>query len=331
MSSFVTATHEIRYLDEIKHLFAIDFDCLLSKETYSRPLRTYHLIKSEAKCQFLKNGNRCGQEHSHGFAVECINGQRVLIGNCCAFNHLGLDDEQVSKALLALGSAERMSIRSHQLNERLQGRTNLITRVKSALKQLRHLETQIHRIREAFPESVFESLVERWRRNSFQITWEYQITKKDETAKGKDTFERRWYPHIYGFLKGLGLWLDLDAQGYQEKLYSFLHRVESIPTKKRLTKAELLETEAIFRELGALSVIEREFVAQQKFIRDFLEPENLVLTVQLVKTQTLRAKNVEAVQQLTSSLLGVRPERFVAEVDQNLKKRYGATGIRIAS
>lgn len=331
MSSFLTATHEIRYLDEIKSFFAIDFDCLLSKENYARPLRSYHLIKSEAKCQFLKKGSRCGQEHSHGFAVECIGGQRVLIGNCCAFNHLGLDDEQLRKTLLELSSAERISIRTHQINERLKERTELITRVKNALKQLRHLEAQIFRIREAFPEVVFEHLVERWRRNSLQITWEYQITKKDKNAKGKDAIERRWYPHICGFLKGLGLWLALDAHGYQEKLYSFLHQVEAIPTKKRLTKDEVRETEGIFRELGALSVIEREFGAQQKLIFDFLEPANLILTVQLVKTQTLRAKNVEAVQRLTSTLLGVRPERFVAEVDYDLKQRYGATGIRIAS
>ncbi|WIE49864.1 hypothetical protein [Pseudomonas sp. GM17] len=123
----------------------------------------------------------------------------------------------------------------------------------------------------------------------------------------------------------------MDAQNYQEKLYAFLHRVEAIPTKKRLSKVELDETEAIFRELGAISVIERELGTQQKLILDFLEPTNLLLTVQLVKTQTLRAGNVEAVQRLTSTLLGVRPDRFVAEVDQNLIRRYGATGIRIAS
>nr|WP_315444923.1 hypothetical protein [uncultured Pseudomonas sp.] len=331
MSSPLTATHEIRYLDEIKSLFAIDFDCLLSKENYARPLRSYHLIKSEAQCQFLKKGSRCGQEHSHGFAVECVGGQRVLIGNCCAFNHLGLDDDQVKKNLLELGSAERVSIRTYQINERLKERAELTTRIKNALKQLRHLESQILRIREAFPEEIFEHLVERWRRDSLQVIWEYQITKKDETAKGKDAVERRWYPHICGFLKGLGPWLDLDAQRYQEKLYSFLHRVEAIPTKKRLTKAELSETESTLRDVGALSVSERELGTQQKLITDFLDPANLLLTVQLVKTQTLRAKNVQAMQRLTSTLLDVRPERFVAEVDQDLKRRYGATGIRIAS
>ena len=331
MSSPLTVTHEIRYLEEIKSLFAIDFDCLVSKETYSHPLRSYHLIKSEAQCQFLKKGSRCGQEHSHGYAVECKGGQRVLIGNCCAFNHLGLDDDQVRNALRELNAAERVSIRAHKIIERLQERAELLTRVKTALKQLRQIEAQIFRIREAFPEVVFDNLIERWRRNSLQVTWEYQITKKDDKAKGKDAIERRWYPHICGLIRGLGLWLDLDAQNYQEKLYAFLHRVEAIPTKKRLSKAEQDATESIFRELGAIAVIEREFAAQQKLITDFLEPSNLVLTVQLVKTQTLRAKNVEAVQQLTSTLLGVRPERFVAEVDQDLIRRYGATGIRIAS
>ncbi|WP_122614162.1 hypothetical protein [Pseudomonas viridiflava] len=331
MSSPLTATHEIRYLEEIKSLFAIDFDFLLSKETYSRPLRSYHLIKSEAQCQFIKKGHRCGQEHSHGFAVECKGGQRVLIGNCCAFNHLGLDDDQVGKALRELNSAERISIREYKIGERLNEKAELLARVKNALKDLRQLEAALYRIRNEFPDQVFENLVERWRRNSLQVTWEYQITKRDEKAKGKDAIERKWYPHICGFIKGLGLWMDLEAQNYQQKLYAFLHRVEAIPTKKRLSKAEQKETEAIFRELGAIAVIEREFGTQQRLIADFLEPSNLVLTIQLVKTQTLRANNVEAVQRLTSTLLGVRPDRVVAEVDQDLIRRYGATGLRIAS
>src|SRR5690349_19218507 len=143
MSSPLTATHEIRYLDEIKSLFVIDFDCLLSKDTYSHPLRSYHLIKSEARCQFLKKGSRCGQEHSHGYAVECKGGQRVLIGNCCAFNHLGIDDDKVKNTFRELSSAERISIRSHKISEMLKERTELLSRVKNALKQLRQLQAQV--------------------------------------------------------------------------------------------------------------------------------------------------------------------------------------------
>ncbi|WP_417663517.1 hypothetical protein [Pseudomonas sp.] len=331
MSSPLIATHEIRYLDEIKSLFAIDFDYVFSKEDYSRPLRSYHLIKSEAQCQFLKKNSRCGQEHSHGYAVECKEGQRVLIGNCCAFNHLGLDDGQLRNELRELDSAERISIRAYKISERLKERTEVITRVKTALKQLRDLEFQVFQIREAFPEVVFSALVERWRRKSLQIVWEYQITKKDENSTGKNAIERRWYPHICGSMTGLGLWLDLNAQNFQETLYAFLHRVEAIPTRKRLSKIEQDEVEAIFRELGTIVVIERELGTQKKLIADFLKPTNLVLMVQLVKNQTLRAKNVEAVQRLTSTMLEVRPDRFVAEVDQGLIRRYGATGIRIAS
>ena len=331
MSSSLKATHEIKYLDEIKSLFTIDFEELLTKETYSHPLRSYHLIRSEARCQFLKKGSRCGQEHSRGFAVECKDGQHVLIGNCCAFNHLGLDDDQVKNTFRQLSSVERISIRSHRIGKMLDQRSELLSRIKSALKQLRSLQLDIFKIHKEFPPSVIENLVERWRRDSLQVTWEYQITKRDENAKGRDAFERRWYPHICGFIKGLGLWLDLDAQKYQERLYAFLHEVEALPTKKKLSKADLDSSEAVFRELGAISVIEPEISNQQKLLIDFLEPTNLLLTVQLVKNQALRAKNVEAVQRLTSTLLGVRPDRFVATLDQDLKHHYGATGIRIAS
>lgn len=331
MSSAILVTHEIRYLDEIKNLFSIDFDYVFSKANYSRPLRSYHLINSEAKCQFLKKNNRCGKEHSHGYAVECKSGHQVLIGNCCAFNHLGLDDEQLRNGFLELSSSERASIRAHRINERLNERTNTIAHVKNLLKQLREIEHLSFQIRNIYPDTVFQTLIERWRRKSPQIIWEYQITKKDKNSSNKNAAERLWYPHICGTIKGLGIWMDLSAYNFHETLYSLLHRVEGIPTKKRLSKVEQDNIEKTFQELRAINVIERELAAQTILIKDFLDPANLILLVQLVKNQTLRAKNFEAFQKLTSTMLDVRPERFVAEVDQDLIKRYGATGIRIAS
>lgn len=86
---------EIRTLNEINGHFVIDPECILTKETYSIPIRPYRLIKPDAKCQYLKKGKRCAQEHQHGYIVECKDGKQVLIGNCCALNHLGLDDEQI--------------------------------------------------------------------------------------------------------------------------------------------------------------------------------------------------------------------------------------------
>lgn len=331
MSSSITATHEIKYLDEITNFFAIDFESVLTTDTYSHPLRSYHLIKSEARCQFLKKGKRCGQEHSHGYAVESKDGQQMLIGNCCAFNHLSLDDDLIKHTLQKFSSNEKLSIRRYRISVMLEQRTELLSRVKNTLKKLRSLQSEALRIREAFPSAVIDNLVERWRRSSHQVIWEYLITKRDKNADTRDAKEDRWYPHTYGFLKGLGLWLDLDSQKFDERLYAFLHRVEAIPTKQPRSKVELDEAEAALQELRTISVIEREIDNQRRLLADFLGPDNLILTVQLIKTQTLRAECVEAVQKLTSTSFNMRPDRFVAGIDQELKRLYGATGIRIAS
>lgn len=86
---------EIRTLAELLSLYEIASDSTLAKDQYRNPLRPYRLIQPEASCQYQKNGKRCSQMHQHGFVVERHDDSKVLIGNCCALNHLGLDDEQV--------------------------------------------------------------------------------------------------------------------------------------------------------------------------------------------------------------------------------------------
>ncbi|MGE1887833.1 hypothetical protein [Pseudomonas aeruginosa] len=86
---------EIRTLAELLSLYEIASDSTLTKDQYRNPLRPYRLIQPEASCQYQKNGKRCSQMHQHGFVVERHDDSKVLIGNCCALNHLGLDDEQV--------------------------------------------------------------------------------------------------------------------------------------------------------------------------------------------------------------------------------------------
>lgn len=37
-------------------------------------------------------------------------------------------------------------------------------------------------------------------------------SSKGERRKGEVVRQRRWYPHLFGKLKGLGVWLQLDQQ-----------------------------------------------------------------------------------------------------------------------
>jgi hypothetical protein len=322
---------EIRTLDDINALYVIDPECILTKETYCNPLRPYRLIKSEAKCQYLKKGKRCSQEHQHGFVVECKDGKQVLIGNCCAFNHLGLNDEQVTGDFRVLSAKEQQDIRRYRVETLLGQREHLIERVKTALKLLWALHGQAGRICSALPAQVVANLTDRWKRNSMEVFWEYMIVKKDTDERGKPYQEKRWYPHSYGMLRGLGLWLQLEEQGYTHRLYEFRRQLERIPVKQRLTKAEIDQAEATFNQVAELSVIERELQAQSKLMADFIAPGNLLLTIQLFGNKEVRAKAVDAVHRLTGESCGTTPERFIADIDQALQRQHSADGIRIAS
>ncbi|WP_283183487.1 hypothetical protein [Pseudomonas svalbardensis] len=322
---------EIRTLDEINDHYLIDPVCILTKETYAVPIRPYRLIKPDAKCQYLKKGKRCAQEHQHGYIVECTNGTQVLIGNCCALNHLGLNDEEIVGRLKGLSSIERQNIRRHRIETMLGQRSQLVGRVKATLKLLRVVQGQANRFICTLPSQVVTNLVDRWKRNSIEVFWEYMIVKRAKDEKGKPYEEKTWYPHSYGKIKGLGVWLELEEQAYTPKLYDFLRQLEGIPVKKQLSQAELDQAEVTFKNVAELSVIDRELNAQSKLLSDFAGPANLLLLIQLSSNKELRAKAVESAHLLIGQQCKTSSQRFVADIDQALQRQHSADGIRIAS
>lgn len=210
-------------------------------------------------------------------------------------------------------------------------RSQLIERVKAALKLLRVVQGQANHLISTLPPQVVTNLVDRWKRNSIEVFWEYMIVKRGKDEKGKPYEEKTWYPHSYGKIKGLGVWLELEEQGYTPKLYDFLRQLEGIPVKRQLSQAELDQAEVTFKNVAELSVIERELNAQSKLMSDFASPANLLLSVQLSSNKELRAKAVEAVHLLIGQPCKTSSQRFVADIDQALQRQHSADGIRIAS
>lgn len=322
---------EIRTLDDINALYVIDPYCTLTKELYATPLRPYRLIQSEARCQYQKNGKRCSQLHQHGYIVERKDGLQVLIGNCCAFKHLGLDDEQVKGDFKQLTATERQNIRRHKVETLLKQRESFIERVRAANIEQRKLQEQVSQISSILPSPVVAILQDRWKRNSPEVSWEYLLVKVGVNEKGKRYEERHWYPHSYGQLRGLGLWLQLGEQRYPERLLDLRRQLEAIPIKERLTNAEIEQAEAALNQVSALSGIERELLSQAKILADFLTPPNLLLTIQLISNHKVRAETVTAVHRLIGEPCNSTPDKFVADIDLALKQQYSAGGIRIAS
>lgn len=322
---------EIRTLAELLSLYEIADDSTLTKEQYRNPVRPYRLIQPEASCQYLKNGRRCSQMHQHGFVVERQDDSKVLIGNCCALNHLGLDDEQVRGEFKKLSATERQNIRRHKVETLLKQRESLIGRVRAANIKHRDLQGQVSLILSTLPAEVGGVLRDRWKRNALEVSWQYLLIKKGKDEKGKPYEERSWYPHSFGKLKGLGLWLQLNQQQYQERLLDIRRQLEAIPTKSRLSQAELEQAEAALNQASTLALIEHELQDQGELLADFLAPSNLQLAIQVVSNHKVRAETVKAVHLLMGETCATAPEKYVAEIDLALKQRYSANGIRIAS
>lgn len=320
---------EIRTLADLLSLYDVASEGTLTREQYRNPLRGYRLYQAEACCQYLKNGKRCSQMHQHGYIVELQDDSKVLIGNCCALKHLGLDDDQVIAAFKKVSATERENVRRHRIESLLKDRESLISRVKAANIQLRELETRAKSVLEALPSQVVGALQNRWRQGAVDVVWLYQIVKTGKDLDGNRVADKNWYPHSFGRLKGLGTWLQLDGLGYREKLLSLRRQLEAIPTRSSLSRSELDAAQTALREVGTLGVVERELKAEGDLLEDFLAFENLRLVIHTVSNQEQRASAVVAAHRLAGEPLAIAPEKYIAAVESSLKQHYKSNSLRI--
>ncbi|WP_192316861.1 hypothetical protein [Pseudomonas sp. PDM16] len=325
----LTDFSEFKTFSDIQGRFDIALDLLLNKENFSRGVWPYNLYQPEVSCQYEKHGKRCSQQHQKGYIVACKDGAVVLIGHCCAHKHLSLDDESLRASFKMLDASERQASRRRKVEALLEQRQAFIEQGKAVHMRHRELQARVYEVESALPRQIWHKLVERWKSNSLEVIWEYQTTKVGVDENGRKVTERAWYPSSYGKLQGLGIWLQLGAQEYAGQISDFRKQLELIPVKGHLTSAEIDHAETTFNSVAAIKGIERELESQFKLLEDFLNLSNLVLTVQLVSNQAIRAETVVAVHQLTGQTLAGKPDKFVAEIDLDLKRKHDATGVRI--
>lgn len=330
MQSFGSNISEIKSLGELATLFEIAHDEVLTKSAYVRPIRSYELIKPEAKCQFLKRSKSCGQSHQHGYVVETNAGKQVLIGHCCALNHLGLDDEKVKNDFKQLSAAERDALRRIRVEQLLAQKEELTQEVKQALIDVRELKSQASVITDALPRQVVSSLYERWKRNTMRVTCEYLIVRTGDDGNGNKIKENNWYPHDCGILKGLGSWLMIEEEPFTVQLYQFLHALENIPAKKRLNNDELATAESVLNKLAHLKVLKGEIKDQFEAITEFKTLSNILIAVQLFANRSLRAEVVKAAYLLSGEAVPNLPSKVVDAIDRSIRQLHSASGLRMA-
>ncbi|WP_426810443.1 hypothetical protein ABOC32_06310 [Pseudomonas sp. WOUb67] len=319
---------EFKTFADIQGHFEIALDLLLNKVNFSHAVWPYKLYQPEASCQYEKLGKRCAQQHQKGYVVSCTDGSVVLIGHCCAHKYLSLNDESVKSGFKQLDANQRQSIRRRKVENLLKKRQSYVEQGKAVHLLHRDLQVRISDLCNTLPRQIWHKLIDRWKTNRLEVVWEYQITKTG-FDNGKKIIERAWYPSSYGKLNGLGAWLELDHKTYAGQISDYRKQLDLIPAKDHLTNAEIDQAEATLNNVAAITSIERELGALSRMMSDFSEKSNLVLTVQLTSNQAIRAETVAAVHRLTGETLAMAPERFVADIDAALKRKYDATGIRI--
>lgn len=202
----------------------------------------------------------------------------------------------------------------------LKQRESLIGRVRAASIKFRDLQNKAGLILSTLPTEVGGVLLNRWKRNALEVSWEYLLIKKGKDEKGKPYEERSWYPHSFGKLKGLGLWLQLDQQLYQETLLSLRRQLDAIPTKARLSQVELELAEATLKQVTTLDIIERELQDQLELLGDFRKPANLQLAIQVVSNHKIRAETVKAVHQLMGEPCSTAPRNMLPKLNWRLSR-----------
>ncbi|MNJ24748.1 hypothetical protein D3C77_191740 [compost metagenome] len=227
--------------------------------------------------------------------------------------------------------SETDAIRRARVQQLLQDRDELKKRVKETLKEGEAVRDDANRIFWTLPAKASTSLVDRRKRGALKVTWEYLKVEKERLDDGREVTTRTWYPHDFGTLKGVGAWLESNDVSHKQDLYALFHKLETIPNKKSLTKAELESAESVIREISGLNSIRRELSTQRALIADFCRMENLLLLVQLTSNRSIRAEIVTAVHEISGTTLPSEASRIVDAIDRAVREQHRADGLRIAS
>jgi hypothetical protein len=321
----------IKTLSQLREIFEIAGDESLSKDNFKRPIKSYRLFKQEARCQYLRGQHICGQEHLRGYVVETKNNNKVLIGNCCAEKHLGIEDKDIKLAFSRLRKSEKLEADRAKVRKFLAGRKEIENRL-GYLKQV--AESNFHeasRIVEILPAPILKTLRDRWKRRSFNVIWEYSVRKEVKREDGSTSTAEDWHLMDFRPLKGLGDWLTPRSGGLGISFSAVGRRLNNLTAHLFLSETEIKEAEEVIKQVSQLDSIEQELARQHKLMRDFCGKDNLNLLMQLTPNRKLRADAVRAAYRILGEDLRQEASRVVDNIDGSLRRKYGASGLRMAS
>lgn len=323
---------EIKSLQQLFDFFDIDRSVSLSKENYYRPRKYYRLQKSEAKCQFLNGRTVCGQEHQIGYVVETKNAKLVIIGHCCALKHLGIDDKDIQREFSKARRNEDFERRRAFVLKFLSTRDAVVEDLQLLEKNSEHFFLESSRIIQLLPKQIRKNLEDRWKRRDFSLRWRCLKPKMRDKGNGRQEVIRyEWSAVEYPPLSGLGSWLHPRWGSSSKNISELRTQLEKLPKHSLLSVDQVKEAEKVIKQIKELDHVKAWHAQQLELISQFCEKENIMRLAFLSDDRNLRTETIRAVY----SILGEKPPaeaaQIIADIDNSLREKYGASSLKIAS
>lgn len=331
MSSESLLSLQIKTLDQLLETFPIDGDIPLSSSNFSHPIKSYRLHKPEARCQYLRGSKICEQEHLWGYVVRTKEHQNVLIGNCCAEKHLGIEDKTIQQAFSALRKDEARKENLKIAVSFLENKAAELERVAELIAKKDNVLDEAAQLVEALPKRIWTLLSERWKRRNYELNWTYLTHKKVDHKDGTVDEEKYWTPISFKPLSGLGEWLQPRKYVAGLDLETVAKSLQSLPKHSLLTEIEVKAVGRAMKAVASLGRAEESLNRQRQLMSEFRKKDNLYGLVQLTSDHRLRAETLVAVHRIIEEPLQRPAARILSEMDKALMAKYGASGLRLAS
>ncbi|RTS15654.1 hypothetical protein [Pseudomonas aeruginosa] len=317
---------EVSNLQQLLDMFSISTEENLEIGNYHYPLKPYSLIKAEAECQYLRKNQRCGKLHQRGYVVVTKTNNLVLIGHCCAHNHLSIDGENVKGDLFLVSRKDRLAFRQARIAEIQENKSNIAAEIRKIRMEFEAFRQKAEWLLEIIPKPIVSKLVDKYKRGDFSVQWEYLKIKRD---KQSNTEEKSWYVHDFGLIKGVGDWLFINSSSLTMKICSLSVKLKTIPSEGRISNDELFQAEKVVRELSDLRNYWIELDRAKKNIEVFCTRENLQLLPQLVSNREARADAVRSLHKILGEPIKNDASKYVDNLDKAFSQKYQADGLRL--
>jgi hypothetical protein len=284
----------------------------------------FSVLHGEEKCCRQKdNGNLCHEGHRHGFVALLADDSISIIGNECAKEKFGAQD-QIRIDISRLENERKRRERKAALEVALQNEVVQRERCTAATKKLREVRAQIDQFENSVGKKTFAALRSMAKNGNSTIRVKAKYVREYVEA-GQNKSEVTFATHNVGTLKGVNLLLPDVVHSSASKLARFDNIYASARSLGSDAKANALSK--ISSALSELDMAAQDAQQLGEVAEQFFKSD-LTLLCHLTDDKEEKWKAMRfALEAKGDAISKDRVKTLVTEQNSQLKKSLGATSV----